>query len=162
VSKKAQEDPADPRVMTGEIWEEFCDTLRGAGDLLAGRDAAASPLERAVDIRYLTQFLAAGIDLCVAHSDPDYPELTRLANPNMRWGLDSPDCLYLIAPLRDDARYRLWGDPGTANYLDIQINTGHPSDGDIQSMRTLATIAGDALEREPDHRVRRKAAFLPA
>ncbi len=148
--RNTSEDSVDPRVMSGEIWEEFCDTLRGAGDLIRDPDTTSSPLERATAIRYLTEFLAAGIDVCVAHSDPDYPELTRLANPNMRWGLNSPDCLYLIAPLRDDASYRLWGDPGTANHLDLQVNTGHPSDGDIQSMRTLATIAGRELKLEAD------------
>ena len=55
-------DPRDPRVMNGEIWEELCDTLRRAGARVAGPDVPATPLDRAVGYRYLTQFVEAGIN----------------------------------------------------------------------------------------------------
>jgi len=143
-------DPADPRVLEGRIWEELCDTLREAGAHVLRKDLPATPLERAAGHRYLTQFLAAGINFCVAHADPDHPELTRMMDLNMRWGLDSPDCLYLVASLRDDAAYRLWGDPGTANHLDIQINAGHYAEGSIEALRTIGSLSGDDLERRED------------
>lgn len=146
-------DPADPRVLDGRIWEELCDTLRDAGAHVLRPDLPATPLERAAGHRYLTQFLAAGINFCVAHADPDHPELTRMMDLNMRWGLDSPDCLYLVASLRGDARYRLWGDPGTANHLDIQVNAGHYAEGSIEALRTQGSLSGDDLQRGPDGRV---------
>ena len=99
---------------------------------------------------YLTQFLEAGINFCVAHADPDCPEFTRMMDLGMRWGLDSPDCLYLVATICGAGTYRVWGDLGTANYLDVQLNQGHYADGSIESVNTIASISGDELERSSD------------
>ncbi len=136
--------------MSGRIWEEFCDTLRDARELVVTPGITATPLESAAGLRYLTRFLAAGINLCVAHADPDHPRLTRMMDLDMHWGLDSPDCLYLAASLREDAVYRLWGDPGSANHLDIQVNTGHPAEGRIEGIRTIGSTTGDELQRRLD------------
>ena len=143
-------DPRDSRVMNGEIWEELCDTLRRAGARVAGPDVPATPLDRAVGYRYLTQFVEAGINFCVAHGDGDYPEFTRMMDMGMRWGLDSPDCLYIVATVKEGRAYRIWGDPGTANHMDIQLNTGHYALGDISAVRTLGSISRDDFVRGPD------------
>ena len=143
-------DPGEPRVMSGRIWEELCDTLRDAGQLVVTPAVPSTPLESAAGLRHLTRFLAAGINLCVANADPDHPRLTRMMDLDMHWGLDSPDCLYLAAPLRGEAVYRLWGDPGSANHLDIQVNTGHPAEGRIEGIRTIGSISGDELVCKPD------------
>jgi len=143
-------DPRDPRVMNGEIWEELCDTLRRAGARVAGPDVPATPLDRAVGYRYLTQFVEAGINFCVAHGDGDYPEFTRMMDMGMRWGLDSPDCLYIVATVKEGREYRIWGDPGTSNHMDIQLNTGHYALGDIAAVRTLGSISRDDFVRGPD------------
>ena len=143
-------DPRDPRVMTGQIWEELCDTFRRAGELVAGPDVPDTPLDRAVGYRYLTQFIEAGINFCVAHGDGDYPEFTRMMDMGMRWGLDSPDCLYIVATVKEGREYRIWGDPGTSNHMDIQLNTGHYALGDISAVRTLGSISRDDFVRGPD------------
>lgn len=143
-------DPVDPRVMSGEIWQQLCDTLRDASALVTGPGVPDSPLERAAGFRYLTQFLEAGINFCVAHADPDFPEFTRMMDLGMRWGLDSPDCLYIVATLRGDAEYRIWGDPGTANHMDVQVNCGHYALGDISRMRTVGSISADEIMLDDD------------
>ena len=153
MSKVSPKDPADPRVMSGQIWDDLCDTLRDAGRFVTGPDIPDSPLERAAGFRYLTQFLEAGINFCVAHADPDCPEFTRMMDLGMRWGLDSPDCLYLVATIRGEATYRVWGDPGTANYLDVQLNQGHYADGSIESVNTISSISGDDLSRDAEGRL---------
>lgn len=140
-------DPAEPRVMSGEIWDELCDTIRASAVRVLGDGVPATPLERTAGFRYLTQFLEAGINFCVAHGDGDYPLFTRMMDLGMRWGLDSPDCLYLVATLRGGASYRIWGDPGSANHMDIQVNTGHYALGDIGALQTVGSISGDELER---------------
>jgi len=156
------------RVMNGQLWEELCDAVQEAGRAILAADEP-DPLERATDLRYLSEFLAAGINLCVAHADPEHPELARMMDLEVHWGLDSPDCLYLFAPICAGATYRLWGDPGSANHMDIQVNAGHPGDGDLHTLRTLASIRGDALERGPDGGIElfvggeeRPGAWLPA
>jgi hypothetical protein len=147
MDETTNKDPADPRVMSGEVWFELADTIRAASERVLGSAVPDTPQERAAGFRYLTQFLEAGINFCVAHADGDYPEFTRMMDLGMRWGLDSPDCLYLVATLREGESYRIWGDPGSANHMDIQVNTGHYALGDIGSIRTLGSLSGDELVR---------------
>jgi hypothetical protein len=143
-------DPADPRVMSGAAWDELCEAIRAAGRLVLGEDVRASPRQRAEGFRYLTRFLAAGIAVCVEHADPDQPELCRMIEASAKWGLDMPDCLYLFAPLRWDAVYRLRGERGSANHLDVQVNSGHFASGDIGSWGTVDSRHGDELELGAD------------
>jgi hypothetical protein len=139
-------DPADPRVMSGSIWDDLCDTLRAAGLLVTGEGVPSSPRDRAEGVRYLTRFLAAGNVACVSHDDPDYPVFGRLMDVTMPWGLDAPDCLYLHAAVRGDAVYRIHGNRGSANHLDIQVNFGHFADGDIASWGTVSSLSGFELD----------------
>ena len=143
-------DPADPRVMSGAAWEDFCDALRAAGRLVLGDGVPDSPRMRAEGFRYLTRFLAAGISVCVEHGDAEQPELCRMIEASTKWGLDMPDCLYLFAPVRGDAVYRIRGDRGSANHFDVQVNFGHFASGDIGSWGTLSSRHGGELEVTPD------------
>ncbi len=138
------------RILDGRAWAELCATLEAAREGL--RDASFP--DRADDepeyLRYLLRFLASGIATCVEHADPDHPEFTRMMDLNRRWGLDSPDHLYLFAPVRGDAAYRLEGHKGSANLIDIQVNTSHFALGSVGGMKTIASITGDELATEPD------------
>ena len=145
-----QSDPADARVMSGDLWDEFCDTLKQAGRLVMGEEVPDSPRDRAEGFRYLTRFLAAGFVTCIEHADPDYPEFNRMVDHTMKWGLDSPDCLYLYATVRGDADYRISGNRGSANHIDIQVNFGHFANGDISSWGTISSLNGFDLETQPD------------
>lgn len=135
-------DPGEPRILSGEAWEDFCDTLKRAGRLVVGEGVPSSARDRAEGFRYLTRFLAAGTVLCVEHADPDYPSFGRMVDYNMRWGLDAPDCLYLYSSVRGDAVYRIHGWRGTARHIDIQVNSGHFANGDIASWRTISSLNG--------------------
>ncbi len=126
-------DPAGRRIMSGEAWDAFCQTLQRAGRLVLGEGVPDSPRDRAEGFRYLTRFLAAGIAVCIEHADPDYPEFGRSMDHTMKWGLDCPDCLYLYATVRGDATYRISGNRGSANHIDIQVNFGHFAEGATSS-----------------------------
>ena len=149
-SNDASKDLGDARIMTGEAWDEFCDTLKRAGKLVLGDGVPDSPSDRAEGFRYLTRFLAAGTVLCVEHADPDYPEFGRMVDHTMAWGLDCPDCLYLYATVRGDAGYRISGNRGSANHIDIQVNYGHFAQGDISTWGTISSLNGLDLRTEPD------------
>jgi hypothetical protein len=135
-------DPADPRVMSGQAWDAFCDTLKASGRLVLGEGAPATPRDRAEGFRYLTRLLAAGIVTCVECADGDNPQFGRMVDYTMRWGLDCPDCLYLYATVRGDATYRIFGNRGTANHIDIQVNYGHFASGDISAWGTISSLNG--------------------
>ena len=138
---------ADPRVMTGEVWSDLCRTLEKAGRFVLGDDVPDSPNDRAEGFRYLLRFLAAGINACVEHSDPDVPEFGRMMDWNERWGLDNPDCLYLISTIRGDAAYRIHGRLGGAHHLDVQVNAGHYAYGTVAAVKTIASLNLPQLER---------------
>lgn len=144
------DDPGDPRVLGGAIWDELLDTLAGAKSLVLGPGVPDAPRDRAEGFRYLLRFLAAGRAVCVEHADPDYPTFTRMMDLDMPWGLDNPDCLYLWAPLREGAVYRIGGDRGTANHFDLQVNRGHYAAGEISGFGTLASVDGTALATAGD------------
>jgi hypothetical protein len=135
-------DPGDLRLESGEAWERICEALRQAGSRVLGEGAPDTHRDRAEGFRYLTRFLEAGIRSCMSHDDPDHPIFGRMIEYTMPWGLDAPDCLYLYAALRSDATYRVHGSRGTANHIDIQVNFGHFSSGDIGAWGTIASLDG--------------------
>jgi hypothetical protein len=149
-SRDRSADPVDARVMDGEIWDAFCSALKSSGQLVLDPEVPASPGDRAEGFRYLTRLLAAGTLICVEHADPDYPTFGRMVDLTMSWGLDCPDCLYLYASVRGDASYRIWGQRGTANHLDVQVNHGHFASGDISAWGTISSANGLDLEVASD------------
>ena len=138
--------------MSGEAWDDLCEALRRARRLVVGAGVPDSPQLRAEGFRYLTRFLQAGIRTCVEYADPEHPEFCRMIERHVTWGLDCPDCLYLYAPVRGGARYRIHGALGSANHVDVQVNHGHFAFGDISKWGTLASRATPELAPGPDGR----------
>jgi hypothetical protein len=58
-------------------------------------------------------------------ANPDYPELKRIWDTTMTWGIPNCDNIYLYSALGGNRRYRVWGDVGELHYLDFQVNGGH-------------------------------------
>ena len=141
-------DPADPSVVSGAAWDALVETLRRSSRLVLGAGVPDAPAYRAAGFRYLTRLFAAGLVTCVEFADPDYPEFGRMIDPSMKWGLDCPDCLYLYASVRGDASYRIWGNRGSANHIDLQVNFGHFAYGDISQWGTVASISGLEIQTE--------------
>jgi hypothetical protein len=146
---ESSRDP-EARVADGSLWAALCKTLEESRAKLRDPSFPDMPADRAEYQRYLLRLFASGIATCVEHADPDYPEFTRMMDLNRRWGLDSPDHLYLYATVRGDNAYRITGDPGTANLLDIQVNAGHYALGAVGALKTVGSITGDELARERD------------
>ena len=141
--------PDDP-VVSGAAWEALIETLRRSSRLVLGEDVPDTPRARAEGFRYLTRLFAAGLVTCVEFADPDYPEFGRMIDPAMKWGLDCPDCLYLYATVRGDAEYRISGNRGSANHIDIQVNFGHFALGDVSQWGTVSSTSGLELQTDAD------------
>ena len=135
-------------IVSGAAWEQLLDTLRDASKLVLGPNVPDDARHRAEGFRYLTRLLASGLVTCVEYADPDYPAFARMTEPSMKWGLDCPDCLYLYAAVRGDAAYRIYGNRGSANHIDIQVNYGHFASGDIASWGTISSMNGLDLQSE--------------
>ena len=59
-----------------QAWEDFLDTLKGAGKKIMSETGAIDARERAEGIRYLTRLLSIGFDLHVEHGDTSRPTFT--------------------------------------------------------------------------------------
>jgi hypothetical protein len=150
MAHEASTDPADPRLLSGQAWRELCAALERASQRVLGEGVPDAPRDRAEGFRHLARFLASGLASCVTHDDPDYPVFGRMIDYARPWGLDNPDCLYLYAPLRGKASYRVWGRRGGACWLEFQVNWGHFANGDIAQWGTIGALDGDALLAAPD------------
>src|SRR3546814_16524032 len=64
---------AEQDVVSGAVWDEFCDTLKRAGQQILRPEAASSPLDRAEGWRYLTRLLRIGLEMHLEFADPDFP-----------------------------------------------------------------------------------------
>jgi hypothetical protein len=143
-------DPVDARIMTGEAWEALVEALRRSAALVLGDGVPDAPRDRAEGFRYLTRLLASGLVTCLEFADGDEPEFGRMVDHRMKWGLDCPDCLYLYATIRGDAAYRISGNRGGANHIDIQVNYGHFALGDISQWGTVSSMNGLELQSDAD------------
>ncbi len=146
----ASSDAAQPGVNVGTIWHELVRRLAGLEELVVGPGAPALAQERVEGWRYLLRFLEAGLRLTQAGGDPDHPELVRMIENSMSWGLDNPDCNYSFARVRGGASYRIGGRIGSARHLEIQVNTGHFGDGNIGGWRTVASLIRDEIEHDAE------------
>ncbi len=143
-------DSREQHVTSGDAWDELCKALEQGKRFVLGEGVPDTPRDRAEGFRYLTRLLAAGITVCVEHADPDHPEFGRMVDHRMKWGLDCPDCLYLYATVRGDATYRIFGNRGSANHIDIQVNYGHFASGDLNGFGTISSRNGLEIATQPD------------
>jgi len=110
-------DDSAARVMDGRAWEDFCDGLKDAGQLVFSEAAPATPFDRAEGYRYLSRMLRAGLESFVEGGDAAFPVLRCPAHETIKLGADNPDNYYQSAPLSSDYDYLLKGSRGTVDYL---------------------------------------------
>ena len=134
---------------SGSAWPAVAHALERTAEIVAQIEHPDTPRFQAEAERYVARFLAAGLTSCVLHNDPDYPIFGRMMDYTMPWGLDHPDCLYLYAPLRGDAVYRVRGPRGGANHFDVQVNAGHFALGSVEATETITSADARALELSP-------------
>ena len=121
------------RVMTGKSWEEFCDTLKSAGQTILADGQPDTVLDRAEGFRYLSRLTRAALETFIEYADPLAPVLNRPVHETAKIGADNPDNYYQHANLRGQHDYRISGTRGTIHYLDFATQSGGvASSGDSQ------------------------------
>ena len=126
------------RVVGGQAWEEFCDRLKEAGQIVLRPETPSGELDRAEGWRYLGRLTRMALEVCFENSDPDFPTLLNIPNATAKAGADSPDNFYLTASIAGDREYRLRGTRGTVPLVSFSTKslvTG--ADG-----QTVATSTG--------------------
>ena len=145
------EDRHAERVLSGQAWDEFCDALKAAGQVVRDPLIPADPLHHAEGYRYLTRLLRAGLQTFLENGDPTAPTLERNCHETIKMGADNPDNLYLSAPVTARCAYRLTGTRGTVHYLGFGLQEG--SYGATGSLQTVAYLDDRSLVVDPDGRI---------
>ena len=133
-------------------WEDFCERLKQAGDVIFDDAAPETPLERAEGIRYLSRLIKLGLNLSLEYNDPMFPELVRYFGPTLKSGGDNPDAIYLGSRINGAETYRVSGKRGNAGYLVFTIlkPTEGVEGGHAFYGTPLARLQGSALQSEAD------------
>jgi len=142
-----------------DVWNQLCDRLREAGQILSDPRAPRDASTQAYGLNYLLNLLNSGIELTTMSVDPDHPEIGRPQDATKKWGLDCPDALYARATIDGAGTYVLRGAPGTAHYVGIAVTAGSLGTAGVRGLGNLAkpgdlAVAGDgsfAVVFSPDH-----------
>ncbi len=147
---KTPDDVAAQRVVSGQSWNEFCDSLKAAGAALSFPGAPRDPFSQAEGYRYLSRLARAGLMAFVEHADPNAPVLHRVANETTKLGADNPDNFYQTASLDGNYDYRITGRRNTIAYLSLGTQAGNYGQGG--GLPPTGYIESDQIEMDEDGR----------
>lgn len=114
----------DERVRTGEVWEQFCDSLKRAGQQVMRPETPDDAFNRAEGFRYLTRLLRTALEGHLEFADRDFPVFFYPSHETVKIGADNPDNRYLRAELNGRHSYRIRGRRGTVHYLSFGTQSG--------------------------------------
>lgn len=120
---------AEQRIVSGQSWEEFCDTLKAAGAALSFPGTPQDAFSQAEGYRYLTRLTRAGLMAFMEHADPKAPVLHRVVHETVKMGADNPDNYYQTACISGEYDYRIRGKRNTVKYLGFGTQIGHYGQG---------------------------------
>jgi hypothetical protein len=129
MSELAKNSPEALRAAAAQEWQQFCEKLKSAGDILLRPEAPISDIDRAEGLRYLARITRLSLQLCFEHADPDFPVMLHAWNETTKAGSDNPDNLYLSATVAGNREYRLRGHRGTAPGLRFSTYANRYSTG---------------------------------
>ena len=125
LSGKSDADIHAERIVSGKAWEEFCDQLKLAGNVLKYPGAPRDPFSQAEGMRYLTRLTRAGLEAFVEYSDPGFPVLRRMVHETVKMGADNPDNYYFNAQISGNYEYRVTGNRHTVHYIGFFTQNGN-------------------------------------
>ena len=141
-------DEAIERVLDGRTWEDFCDALKAAGQVVLRDDTPKDAFDRAEGWRYLSRLTRAALETFVEASDTQAPEFRVTAGETIKMGMDNPDNVYLSAPVNGNYEYRIHGNRGTVHYLGFGSQAGNY--GRTGSLDTTGYLEAKDLEIDSD------------
>ncbi len=135
-----RQDTAEPVPANQDLEQSLdglADAIRDAGVFVRGHLWYGSAREQAEAYRHVIRALYNGLE---RHSlmDPDFPDFQEL-NPRSKVGMDNADQRYLVAVIRGEGTYRVFGARGTSRRLDFTIY------GEDDMAASIATLDSDRL-----------------
>ncbi|MCH2173562.1 DUF1214 domain-containing protein [Myxococcota bacterium] len=140
---------AEQRILDGRIWEDFCDRLKAAGELVRHDGAPKDVENQAQGYRFLTRILRAGLESQVDYADPQYPAFFRLADETKKILNDNPDNYYQNCIIDPRFDYRITGHRGTVRWFSLGVKAGAGGPG---AMASTGEIDSSQLVLDEDGR----------
>ena len=134
---------AEERVLSGEIWDDFCDRLKELGQIIQREDAPQDAFTKTQGYRYLLRLVRGFAEGVFENGSPNFPVMSNMGNM-VKMGSDNPDNIYQGAQLNSEYEFRLSGNRGSVHYLGISATSGMYSNNN--SMLTHGFIDSDHLE----------------
>ena len=113
------------RILSGRSWEDFCDRLRDAGEVVLRDATPMDAFDRAEGYRYLSRLTRVALESYIEAADPRAPVLRRPSHESVKIGADNPDNHYQSAAISGAYEYRLSGTRGTVHYLGFGTYAGN-------------------------------------
>jgi len=122
MDKTAIETKAAERLLSGQAWEDFCDTLKVAGTMIDQFGDQPSDLDRAEWYRFLTRVARSSFERLIENAEPTRPRLR-----DMVWrqsiNFQTVDQDHLMCQFDEARDYRIVGTPGTIPYFVLALCT---------------------------------------
>ena len=138
------------RVLSGEAWVDFCDTLKASGQLVFEYTEADDTQARIEGFRLLSRLVRGGLETYLEAGDPRFPLVHTLPN-QVKIGSDNPDSYYQSVSIDGRHDYRLWGTRGTVHYLGFGAYTGNYGAG-ADRLGHMGSLGGSDLIVDHDRR----------
>ncbi|SEQ30712.1 Protein of unknown function [Solimonas aquatica] len=138
----------EQEVLSGQVWSEFCEQLKRAGQQILRPETPATALDRAEGWRYLTRLLRIGLEMHLEYADADFPGFFLPSHETGKIGADNPDNAYLFARINGHHDYLIRGRRGTVPYLSFGSQKGgYETDG---KMEQTGFLDGRELQLDAD------------
>ena len=112
------------RVSSGQVWSDFCDELKKAGEVILRDRSPSDLLDRAEGWRYLSRLTRLALEQSVEQNGPLAPTFYRLSHETAKIGADNPDAYYQNAIIDGHHDYRISGTRGAVRYLGMGTYSG--------------------------------------
>jgi len=132
--------PPDPAA----IWDEFCDSLKAAGDVLRRSETPKDEQTLAEGHRYLVRLLRAGFENVYEMADLQSPQLAPMVGPLLQYEGVTSDARYLHTFIDGATSYAITGTRGEAPLIEFGVYTG--KQGMHEQSLLLASLTEETLE----------------
>ena len=122
---KKEEDIQMQRIISGKAWEDFCDQLKLAGEVLKYPGTPQDAFNQAEGLRYLTRLIRGGLEAYVEYSDTSFPVFRRMVHETVKLGADNPDNYYFNAQINGNNEYLITGKRNTVDYIGFFTQNGN-------------------------------------
>lgn len=133
------------RAVSGASWQDFCDTLREAGDIIVRE--STTDLERTEGFRYLTRLARNSLERFVENNEPYRPR-ARITPWRVSIAIQSPDQDHPLIEIDGRSDYRIVGTRNTVHYASFLALASRIPD-DVGSVPRVAPAEDDLARFDP-------------